>query len=138
MPSSHSSPPSQSTPPSAAELAVETAWPSDWIRAALGLCTLQALEAGPTYGYAIIAKLAEAGLGMVKGGTLYPLLTRFESAGWLEVDWRPGDGGPGRKYFALTRDGRNELDRQRLAWQSFSRLTTNFLADRTTQPKERS
>lgn len=103
-------------------------WPSDWLRAALGLCTLQALEAGPTYGYAIIAELAEAGLGKVKGGTLYPLLTRFETAGWLEVEWRPGEGGPGRKYFALTELGRSELSRQRTAWNTFTSITTTFLA----------
>ena len=85
-------------------------------------------EAGPTYGYAIIAELAEAGLGKVKGGTLYPLLTRFETAGWLEVEWRPGEAGPGRKYFALTELGRSELSRQRTAWNSFTSITTTFLA----------
>lgn len=104
-------------------------WPSDWLRAALGLCTLQALDRGPTYGYAIIAELARAGLGTVKGGTLYPLLARFEAAGWLDVDWRPGDGGPGRKYFTLTAAGRAELDRQRAAWRTFTAVTTTFLAD---------
>ena len=104
-------------------------WPTDWIRAALGLCTLQILSARPTYGYAIISELAHAGLGEVKGGTLYPLLTRFESAGWLHVEWRPGEGGPGRKYFALTAVGRAELERQRTAWRHFSRTTTTFLSD---------
>jgi len=107
----------------------EQDWPSDWIRAALGLCTLQALEAGPAYGYAIIAELAGAGLGTVKGGTLYPLLTRYESLGWLEVEWRPGDGGPGRKYFALTTTGRAELGRQRAAWQEFATITSTYLTD---------
>ncbi|GAA5225875.1 PadR family transcriptional regulator [Paeniglutamicibacter antarcticus] len=107
-------------------------WPSDWLRAALGLCTLQALETGPTYGYAIIAALAEAGLGKVKGGTLYPLLTRFETAGFLEVEWRPGDGGPGRKYFSLTDSGQKELARQRTAWHSFTQVTTTFLAGNKT------
>lgn len=104
-------------------------WPSDWLRAALGLCALQALEAGPTYGYAIIAELAEAGLGRVKGGTLYPLLTRFEVAGWLAVDWRPGEAGPGRKYFALTDAGRAELEGQRAAWHAFAGVTTTFLTE---------
>lgn len=112
-------------------------WPSDWLRAALGLCTLQVLEAGPTYGYAIIAALSEAGLGKVKGGTLYPLLTRFETAGLLEVDWRPGDGGPGRKYFSLTGPGEQELARQRALWREFTRVTTTFLAGNPTPPETR-
>jgi hypothetical protein len=31
-------------------------------------------------------------MGTVKGGRLYPLLTRFEAAGLVEIDWRPGAG----------------------------------------------
>lgn len=106
----------------------EEPWPGDWNRASLGLCTLQALQGGPTYGYAIVTALASAGLGTFKGGTLYPLLTRFEAAGWVEVQWRPGEGGPGRKYFSLTEPGRAELDRQRAQWSNFTATTHAFLA----------
>lgn len=102
-------------------------WPSDWLRAALSLCTLQVLEAGTTYGYAIISELDRAGLGKVKGGTLYPLLTRFETAGWVDVEWRPGEQGPGRKYFTLTELGHQELAKQRKAWHAFTNTTTTFL-----------
>lgn len=91
------------------------------------MCALQALEAGPSYGYAIITALEEAGLGTVKGGTLYPLLTRFETAGLLATDWRAGDGGPGRKYFALTPAGRAALQEQRTAWTRFTQTTTEHL-----------
>lgn len=103
-------------------------WPSDWMRATLGMCALRALEPGPSYGYAIISALAEAGLGTIKGGTLYPLLTRFESAGWVATEWRPGEGGPGRKYFSLTEDGRRTLNEQREAWSGFTGITTAFLS----------
>lgn len=105
----------------------ERDWPSDWLRASLGLCALRALETGPSYGYAIIADLAEAGLGEIKGGTLYPLLTRFEHGGLVTTEWRPGDGGPGRKYFSLTPAGRAELDRLRTDWARFTAVTTDFL-----------
>lgn len=106
----------------------EGPWPGDWNRASLGLCTLAALSAGPTYGYAIITALQDAGLGTFKGGTLYPLLARFESAGWVEVDWRPGESGPDRKYFSLTPTGVAELESQRHQWRSFTTSTTAFLA----------
>ncbi len=105
----------------------EGPWPGDWNRASLGLCTLAALSAGPTYGYAIITALQDAGLGTFKGGTLYPLLARFETAGWLDVEWRPGESGPGRKYFSLTPAGLGELERQRRQWQAFTSSTTAFL-----------
>ena len=52
---------------------------SEWLRGVLQPCVLQCLADGPAYGYAIIARLAEAGLGEIKGGTLYPLLARLET-----------------------------------------------------------
>ena len=107
-------------------------WPSDWLRATLGMCALRALESRPSYGYAIISALAEAGLGTIKGGTLYPLLTRFEAAGWVATEWRPGEGGPGRKYFSLTPAGRLTLAAQRDAWAGFTGTTTQYLAPPTT------
>lgn len=105
----------------------EAAWPSDWLRATLGMCALKSLEPGPSYGYAIITALEEAGLGTMKGGTLYPLLTRFEAAGLLTTEWRAGNGGPGRKYFALTPAGQTALDEQRSAWARFAKTTNDYL-----------
>ena len=106
---------------------VDPSWPSDWLRATLGMCALKSLEAGPSYGYAIITALEKSGLGSIKGGTLYPLLTRFETAGFLATEWRAGDGGPGRKYFALTQAGRTALAEQRTAWTLFTETTNNHL-----------
>ena len=102
-------------------------WPSDWLRAVLGMAALRSLEPGPSYGYAIIRDLAAAGLGQVKGGTLYPLLTRLERAGLIDTEWRPGEAGPGRKYFALTDLGRTFLRDQKLDWSRFSALVAHHL-----------
>lgn len=80
---------------------------------------LGVLGDGPTYGYAIAQRLAEAGLGTVKGGTLYPLLARLEGEGLVSSSWHAGDGGPGRKYFALTAAGRRELRARAASWERF-------------------
>jgi len=103
-------------------------WPSDWLRATLGFLTLRALEAGPSYGYAIIGDLELHGLGTIKGGTLYPLLTRYEAAGLVVTEWRPGEAGPGRKYFALTEHGRTELVRLRHDWARFTETSNSYLS----------
>jgi PadR family transcriptional regulator PadR len=102
-------------------------WPSDWLRATLGFLALRALSAGPSYGYAIISELERSGFGTIKGGTLYPLLTRYETAGLVTTEWRAGDGGPGRKYFALTDRGRAELSRLSADWLRFTDLSTHYL-----------
>lgn len=112
-------------------------WPTDWMRAALGLCALRALESGPSYGYAILMELEAAGLGAVKGGTLYPLLTRYEAAGWVVTAWHAGTAGPGRKYFSLTDIGHAELDGQRSAWERFTATTLKHLREDTPPPPER-
>ena len=102
-------------------------WPGDWLRGVLELCVLGVLEDGPTYGYAIAHRLAEAGLGVVKGGTLYPLLTRLEREKLVEATWRAGDGGPGRKFFELTGEGRAELTRRDVLWAEFVTRTRRLL-----------
>jgi PadR family transcriptional regulator, regulatory protein PadR len=98
----------------------ETTWPAEWLRGVLEVCVLHVIGRGPTYGYAIAQDLETMGLGTVKGGTLYPLLTRCEQAGLVEVEWRPGDSGPGRKYYRLTAAGRTERDRRATGWLAFS------------------
>jgi PadR family transcriptional regulator, regulatory protein PadR len=105
----------------------ENTWPSEWLRGVLDVCVLRILADGPTYGYAIAARLADGGLGAIKGGTLYPLLGRLESGGLVTVEWRAGDGGPGRKYYDLTPAGRDELARRAALWDAFSRTTRDLV-----------
>lgn len=106
-------------------------WPTEWLRGALGVCVLHVIADGPTYGYAIASALADVGLGAIKGGTLYPLLARLEEAGLVTVEWRAGDGGPGRKFYALTDAGRIEHDRQTSQWRAFAEVTSTFVSTAT-------
>lgn len=99
-----------------------TGYPAEWLRGVLSLCVLGVLNGGPSYGYAITQRLDEAGLGAVKGGTLYPLLTRLEADGLVATSWQAGHGGPNRKYFQLTDAGRAELTSNRKLWRQFSEL----------------
>lgn len=94
----------------------------------LDLCVLGTLDAEEGHGYAIAARLEEAGLAGVKGGTLYPVLARLHAAGYVVARWEPGDRGPGRKYYALTDGGRALLAEQAMAWAAFVR-TTRALID---------
>ncbi|WP_309135155.1 PadR family transcriptional regulator [Cellulomonas sp.] len=102
-------------------------WPGEWLRGVLTLCVLRVLADGPTYGYDIAQRLDAAGLGEVKGGTLYPLLGRLHTAGLVREEWRPGEGGPGRKYYELTDDGRARLGRDAVEWARFADLTRAFV-----------
>ena len=105
----------------------DEAWPTEWLRGVLELAVLRVLADGPTYGYALASRLADEGLGTVKGGTLYPLLARLEDNGFVETEWRAGEGGPGRKYFSLTRSGRGYFTSQSARWSEFTRTTHAFI-----------
>ncbi len=102
-------------------------YPSDWLRGVLGVAALRIVADGPTYGYALAVRLADAGFGQIKGGTLYPLLGRFEEAGHVTTEWREGDGGPGRKFYAITPSGLAALAEQTERWLSFSHTVTALL-----------
>jgi PadR family transcriptional regulator PadR len=110
-------------------------WPSEWLRGVLEVCVLRVLADGETYGYAIASRLADSGLGVVKGGTLYPLLNRLESAGLVTAQWRAGDGGPGRKYYLLTDDGHQQLQGTATEWSAFMEVTEGIIAGRQAGPE---
>ena len=90
--------------------------PNPWLRGALDLCLLTLLYDGEAYGY-----------GEVQGSSLYPALLRLERAGLLEARWRPGDGGPGRKYYGLTASGRAELTALATSWRRFTGAVAGLL-----------
>lgn len=104
-------------------------WPGDWLRGPLTLAVMRILDGGPTYGYAIATRLEESGFGAIKGGTLYPLLSRLEAAGHVVTRWEQGESGPGRKYFELTDDGRAELAAKAAQWCEFARHTARFIGE---------
>jgi PadR family transcriptional regulator PadR len=106
----------------------EERWPGEWMRGVLSLCVLRVVADGPTYGYAIAGRLADAGLGSVKGGTLYPILTRLEAEGLVASSWEAGDGGPGRKFFHLTEDGGQALAERTDQWQVFTQRAAALLS----------
>ena len=91
-----------------------------WVRGVLDLSLLGLLAQGEAYGYELARSLEASGIGAVPGGSLYPALLRLEKAGHLRSQWRAGDGGPGRKYYALTAAGRRALAREAQAWRGFA------------------
>lgn len=101
---------------------------TQWLRGVLDLAVLATLEsAGTSYGYALIQSLTAAGLPDLKGGTIYPLLARLELDGMVASEWRAGDGGPGRKYFAITAAGGEALASGASGWAEFSARVSSIL-----------
>ena len=99
------------------------------LRGVLPLCVLAVVAThGPTYGYAITRSLADAGLGTVKGGTLYPLLQRLEDDGLVTTSWHQGERGPSRRYYAVTDQGRVALADATSRWDAMTTAATTLVA----------
>jgi len=100
------------------------------MRGVLSLCVLSIVAEGETYGYAVAQRLQAAGLGAVRGGTLYPVLARLEVDGLLVSSWREGAGGPGRKFFAITPAGRSGLAGRSNEWTTFADRASALITSR--------
>ncbi|MCX2181675.1 helix-turn-helix transcriptional regulator [Streptomyces sp. SKN60] len=98
-----------------------------WLKGVLDLLVLSCLTDGESYGYEIAKALAEAGLGQIKGGTLYPVLNRLEEAGLVEAEFRAAERGPGRRYYRLTGTGHTHLTAETEAWTEFHRAVQSKL-----------
>jgi PadR family transcriptional regulator, regulatory protein PadR len=82
-------------------------WTVQLRKGLLELCILNALAAGERYGYDLVrALVAVPGLGITEG-TLYPLLSRLRVQGLLETRLVESSEGPARKYYRLTRSGKD-------------------------------
>lgn len=100
---------------------------AQWLKGVLDLCVLGALRGGEAYGYQLARLLGEAGLGVIKGGTLYPVLNRLETDGLLSIAWRPSGQGPDRKYYTLTDAGLTVLEEAAKEWALFAETTTALM-----------
>ncbi len=112
-------------------------WPPQWLRGPLPVCVLRVLAARPAHGYAVAGELERLGLGSLTGGTLYPVLARLARDGYLTSEWTPGEGGPGRKVYALTDAGARELEEQSASWRRFAAVTAGAAAPAGEQVGER-
>ncbi|MBN1438747.1 MAG: helix-turn-helix transcriptional regulator [Anaerolineales bacterium] len=70
------------------------------------------------YGYALSQQLADQGME-IDQGTLYPLLRRLEKQGLLESRWST-EGSQPRRYYKLSRQGREALRTLTAQWRSLS------------------
>jgi transcriptional regulator len=91
--------------------------------AVLQMLVLASIEQRARHGYEI-AKLIESrsdGKLEFHVASLYPLLYRLESNGWVEGRWVEKANERRRRFYKLTARGRKELKEQRRNWREFIR-----------------
>ena len=96
--------------------------PADLLQGTLDLLILKTLAREPLHGWAIarrIQALSDEELS-VGQGSLYPALHRLEHQGWITAQWKASEHGRAAKVYSLTRDGRQQLERELDTWKRLS------------------
>jgi PadR family transcriptional regulator, regulatory protein PadR len=85
------------------------------------LLILAVLEDQPRHGYEISKLIEGRSQGHLRFhiASLYPLLYRLEERGWVQGRWVEKAGMRRRRFYRLTRRGREVLAAQRDHWREF-------------------
>ncbi len=90
---------------------------TEMLKGVLEGCVLEIISRSETYGYEITRQLNMLGFTDVVEGTVYTILLRLEKNKLVNIEKKPSDIGPARKFYALNDAGREELRAFWLKWQ---------------------
>src|SRR3954467_9250938 len=97
------------------------------LKGVLDLAVLAVLRDDDGYGYDIVRRLRAAGLDEVGDASVYGTLRRLFQAGSLTTYVVPSEEGPHRKYYALNKAGRSQLELSSKLWSEFARSMDGLL-----------
>jgi len=92
----------------------------------LELCVLSVISDKEVYTSDILSSLKEAELLVVEG-TLYPLLNRLKNDNVLKYRWEESTSGPPRKYYSLTEQGQEVLNKLNENWETLSKSINKLI-----------
>ena len=91
----------------------------------LELCVMSLLSRRDCYGYDISETLSR--VIEISDCTVYPILRKLKNDGLVTTYLIEGGGGPPRKYYSLTEQGRVEFDRSKVEWFGFAEMVNWIL-----------
>src|SRR4026208_1522656 len=96
--------------------------PVDLVQGTLDLLVLKILALEPQHGWAIGQRLLQVSgdVLQVSDGSLYPALHKLEQEGWIKGAWRATENNRRAKFYALTRSGQKQLNKETANWDRVS------------------
>ncbi len=91
-------------------------WQTQLRKGLLELVILNLLMHGERHGYDMVQALKCIEGMTIREGNIYPILARLQSDGMVKSQSRPSQGGPPRKYFELTKNGAENLNKMNEHW----------------------
>jgi PadR family transcriptional regulator, regulatory protein PadR len=106
--------------------------PIDLVQGTLDLLILKSLALEPLHGWAIARRIKQLSndVLLVQQGSLYPALQRLEHQGWLKAKWGVSEQNRRARFYALTRAGQRQLEKEAASWERLAAAVT--LVVRTT------
>ena len=100
--------------------------PVDLVQGTLDLLILKSLALEPLHGWAIAARIRQLSndVLLVQQGSLYPALHRLEHQGWIAAKWGVSEQNRRAKFYALTRAGRKQLEKESASWERLAAAIT--------------
>ena len=100
------------------------------LKGTLPTLILEALVREPSHGYRIAQGIKKRSKGMLdfKEGTLYPALHKLENEGLVD-SYEGVEKGRARRYYRITKTGREELAKDRAEWRQVSQAVTAILGE---------
>ncbi len=96
---------------------------TEMLKGSLEGCVLEIISRKETYGYEITRRLNELGFTEVVEGTVYTILVRLEKKKLVNIEKKPSDMGPPRKFYSLNEAGRQELE---LFWKKWNFVSSKI------------
>ena len=101
----------------------------DILQGTLDMLVLKALQLEPMHGWGITERIEQWSESVLQlgQGTLYPALYRLERQDLIRSEWKVTQNNRRARYYALTRNGRKQLNDELVQWRRVSRAVNLVL-----------
>ena len=101
----------------------------DLLQGTLDMLVLKALQLEPMHGWGITERIEQWSESVLQlgQGSLYPALYRLERQGLIRSQWKVTQNNRRARYYALTRNGRQQLSDELVQWRRMSRAVNLVL-----------
>ncbi len=91
---------------------------SQIMRGVLDMCVLACVSDEPSYGYGLLQRLKEEGLPAGSEASIYIVLKRLKTKGYVQSELVDSQSGPARKVYEATEEGHEVLSAWIADWCS--------------------
>ena len=91
---------------------------SDVVQGTLDMLVLKTLALEPMHGYGISVRIEQMSKGVFRpnAGSLFLAIQRLQRDGLIDGEWKATENSRRAKYYAVTEQGRKQLNRETRDW----------------------